>query len=306
MGSTGESATVTHEEHSLIIEKANAFAAKKCLVLAGTGSNSTSEALQETETAISAGVDTCLLVDCYYNKPSSMELRREYYDVILEKFPDMDFIAYAIPGRSVTVISPEDLAILRADHPNLVAVKEATGDFERMKRTREVSDGDFNIISGDDPNTLKMMTDPAIGASGVISVMSNITPAAIEEYTRMVLAGDVDGATKIDEALSPLFGVVGVKTTEKISLPNGSVVDVTYKFPNPVPVKTMMAGLGMMDGLCKRPLGRLTKQGVDIVRSALRTVWENTPEYLSPVGEYYDVDVGGRISDDSVWSKLSY
>ncbi len=306
MGTTGESATVTHQEHSQIIDKVFEFADGKVLVLAGTGSNSTEEAVFETRKAVETGVDACLLVDCYYNKPSSIELRKEYYSPILSEFPDMDFISYAIPGRSVTVILPEDLALIRSEHKNLVAVKEATGDFERMKRTREILDDDFNIISGDDPNTYKMMTDKTIGAGGVISVISNITPGPIEEYTRLILDGKKDAAEKIDNALSPLFNVVGVATKEKLTLPNGKTCEVTQKVPNPVPVKTMMAGLGIHENLCKRPMGRLSKQGVGIVRDALKNVWENYPAALEPVEGHYDVCVADRLGDDKIWSALSY
>ncbi len=306
MGSTGESATVTHKEHSKIIENVAEYSGDGCSVLAGTGSNSTDEAIFETRRAVEAGIESCLLVDCYYNKPSSMELRLEYYKPILDEFPDVDFIAYAIPGRSVTVIVPEDLAVLRGEHKNLVAVKEATGDFERMRRTRELLDDDFNVISGDDPNTYGMMTDPSIGASGVISVISNITPAPIEEYTRLILDGKADEAREIDEALQPLFDLVGVKTTEEVTLPGGEKVQVAYKFPNPVPVKTMMNGLGMIDGLCKRPLGRLTPQGVKLVRDTLTQVWEKNPEFLQPIEGYYGVSVTERLADNSVWEKLSY
>ncbi|MFH1126281.1 MAG: 4-hydroxy-tetrahydrodipicolinate synthase [Candidatus Altiarchaeota archaeon] len=306
MGSTGESATVTHKEHSKVIEKVNDYANGKTKVLAGTGSNSTEEAIYETEKAVEIGVYACLLVDCYYNKPSSMELRKEYYEVILKKFPKMDFIAYAIPGRSVTVISPEDLAILSSEHKNLVAVKEATGDFERMRRTRHLLGGNINIISGDDPNTYAMMTDPKIKSSGVISVISNITPNSIEEYTRMILKGRLEEARRIDSALMPLFNIVGVKTVEKVRLPNGETAELVQKFPNPVPVKTMMAGLGMQKGLCKQPLGKMTKQGVGIVRNALRDVWKNYPKALEPIEGYYDIDLEKKLEDDKNWKKLSY
>ncbi|MBM3308793.1 MAG: 4-hydroxy-tetrahydrodipicolinate synthase [Candidatus Altiarchaeales archaeon] len=306
MGSTGESATVTHEEHSQIIEKVNEYAGKKTKVLAGTGSNSTEEAIYETQKAVEAGVDACLLVDCYYNKPSSMELRKEYYEVILKKFPKMDFIAYAIPGRSVTVLMPEDMALLRSECKNFVGVKEATGDFERMQRTRQLLGKDFSIISGDDPNTFRMMTDPKIGSSGVISVISNITPGAIEEYTQMILKGKVEEARKIDSALQPLFNVVGVKTTEKVKLPSGETAEVVQKVPNPVPVKTMMNALGMQTGLCKQPLGRLSKQGIETVRNALRQVWKNYPKALEPIEGYYDVNIEEKLGDDKNWKNLSY
>jgi 4-hydroxy-tetrahydrodipicolinate synthase len=306
MGSTGESATVTHEEHSLVIQKTVEYAKGRVKVMAGTGSNSTEEALYETKKAVESGVDVCLLVDCYYNKPSSMELRKEYYEVVLKKFPKMDFISYAIPGRSVTVILPEDLALLRSQFANLVGVKEATGDLERMRRTRDITDENFSIISGDDPITLQMMSDPLIKSCGVVSVISNIAPNAVEELTQLILKGKIEEARKIDKALMPLFNEVGVKTVEKIKLPNGETAEVTQKFPNPVPVKTMMAGLGMQSGLCKRPLGRLTKQGVQKVRDALKEVWKNNPKALEPIEGFYDVSIADRLEDDKNWSKLSY
>ncbi len=118
--------------------------------------------------------------------------------------------------------------------------------------------------------------------------------------------GKKDEAERIDKALTPLFKIVGIKTTEKVKLPNGSTAEVAQKVPNPVPVKTMMAGLGMIDNLCKRPLGRLTGQGTDIVRNALRDVWTNYPKALEPIEGYYDVDVEKRLGDDRIWSTLSY
>jgi len=306
MGSTGESATVTHEEHSRAILKTVEYVKGGCKVIAGTGSNSTEEAIYETDKAVAAGVDCVLLVDCYYNKPSSMELRREYYGVIAEAFPDLDMIPYAIPGRSVTVIEPEDLAILQDRYRNIVGVKEATGDLERMRKTRSLVKDSFNILSGDDPMTFRMMTDPKIRSSGVISVISNVTPRAIEEYTRHILEGKVEKAQEIDEALSPLWGVIGVKTREKVALPGGRTTEVEYKFPNPVPVKTMMNGLGMQESPCKRPLGKLTRNGVEMVRNALKAVWDKYPEALEPIEGYYDVDIAERLEDEGVWGKLSY
>jgi 4-hydroxy-tetrahydrodipicolinate synthase len=306
MGTTGESPTVTHQEQSQIIENTVHYVNGKTKVLAGTGSNSTDEAMFETKKAIEAGVDACLLVDCYYNKPSSLELRNEYYAPILAQFPKTDFISYVIPGRAVTALAPEDLCILRSKFKNLVAVKEATGDLERMRRTRDMLDADFNILCGDDSATYSTMTDPKIASSGVISVMSNIMPAAIEKYTRLVLKGDLKAAKRMDDAMMPLFQVVGVNTNEEVTLPNGRKSTLLYKFPNPVPVKTLMVGLGMMEGPCKRPLGRLTKQGVKIVREALRQVWKNDPSLLEPIEKFYDVDVESRLGDDKIWEKLSY
>ncbi|MBD3260661.1 MAG: 4-hydroxy-tetrahydrodipicolinate synthase [Candidatus Altiarchaeales archaeon] len=306
MGTTGESATVTHDEHSQVIEKTVEYAEGDCMVLAGTGSNSTEEALHETQLAQDVEVDACLLVDCYYNKPSSIMLKEEYYTPILAKYSDMDFIAYAIPGRSVTVLAPEDLALLRHSFQNLVAVKEATGDFDRMRLTRSLVDDDFNIISGDDPNTYTMMSETLICSSGVISVISNICPQAIEDMTRLLLAGEKEKAKEIDDALSPLFEVVGVKTVEDVTLPTGDIARVKYSHPNPVPIKTMMRGLGMISQGCKRPLGLLPDSGVNKVRKALREVWDTDQKYLQPIEGFFDVDLEDRLTQDKYWSGLSY
>jgi 4-hydroxy-tetrahydrodipicolinate synthase len=306
MGTTGESATVTHEEHSQIISKTVEYVGGKRHVLAGTGSNSTDEAVYETALAVDAGVNACLLVDCYYNKPSSHELRLEYYAPVLEKFPDTDFISYAIPGRSVTVISPEDLAILRSQHKNLVAVKEATGDFERMRRTRQITDSEFRILSGDDPNTHKMMSDKLINSTGVISVLSNIVPKAVSDQVSAALSQDFEKSAEIDAILSPLSNVLGVTTEEEVLLPDGSSAVVANKCPNPVPIKAMMEVLGMHSGKCKRPLGKLTKKGAKMVRDALSHVYSISPEILEPIEGYYDVDIGSQIKDEEVWNKISY
>lgn len=305
MGTTGESATVTHKEHAVVTSRVIEYACGLA-VLAGTGSNSTDEALYETSQAVDAGAAACLLVDCYYNKPSSLELRKEYYGVLCQKYPDTDFIAYAIPARSVTVISPEDLAIAADQFQNLVAVKEATGDFERMALTRKLCGGGFGIISGDDPNTLRMMLDDSIACCGVISVMSNIVPKAVSNLVRLSSEGKKEEAQNLERDLNPLFSVVGVTIKQEVSLPDGSLRTVRYGFPNPLPVKALMHGLGMSDSRCKRPLGRMTKEAVLMVREQALKVWDSNPGILEPVGEFYGVDVEKRLSDDSIWDGISY
>ena len=136
VGTTGESPTLDWDEHVQIIRNCMDVARGKCGIMAGTGSNSTDEALKATEDAKKAGVESVLLVDCYYNGPSSLELRKEYYEKVAETFPEVYIVPYIIPGRTGTVLSPEDLTILSLEHPNVRAVKEATGDLERMARTR--------------------------------------------------------------------------------------------------------------------------------------------------------------------------
>jgi 4-hydroxy-tetrahydrodipicolinate synthase len=306
VGTTGESPTLDWDEHNGVIKMAIEEAAGKCGTLAGTGSNSTSEAVESTRHAIEYGAKAALLVDCYYNGPSSLELRKEYYDVVAAEFPDTAIVPYIIPGRTGTAMTAEDLAILASERSNVRAVKEATGDLERMARTRELCGPDFEIMSGDDDLTFKMMTDPRIKAAGVISVMSNIAPGAIREMTRRASAGDVKGAEEVRASLDPLFGVVVVKVNSSRTLAHGARVDVSDRFRNPLPVKTMMQALGMPSGPCRRPLGKMSKDGLAVLRSVLNTVWERNPEVLRPAQEFFGVDIGARIGDDAIWNKLAY
>ena len=305
-GTTGESPTLSWDEHNDIIKRTLRQAAGKCQVIAGTGSNSTQEAVESTEHAVEHGAKAALLVDCYYNGPSSLELRNEYYAVLAGTFPEVFFIPYIIPGRSGTALSVEDLAILAADYPNIRAVKEATGDLERMARTRRLLGPDFFILSGDDDITYEMMSSTDIGAAGVISVISNVAPAAVEQMARKILSGDLATAAALRDALSPLFGIVTVKVESQRILPDGTEVVVQDRFRNPLAAKTLMEGLGMPSGPGRQPLGKMTAEGVEVVRSAARAVWQNNPEILSPIGKFYGVDIGGRIADDSVWAELSY
>ena len=306
-GTTGESPTLVWDEHNNIIERALKLSRPSgCEVIAGTGSNSTQEAVESTEHAAEHGAKAALLVDCYYNGPSSLELRHEYYGVHAELFPDMFFIPYVIPGRSGTALAVEDLAILAGEYSNIRAVKEATGDLERMAKTRSLLGPEFFILSGDDDITYKMMTSPDIKAAGVISVVSNVVPAAVRKMVETIRAGDLATASVLRDALAPLFGIVTVKVDSTRTLPNGSTAVVQDRFRNPLAVKTLMSALGMPAGPCRQPLGKMTADGVSVVRSAARTVWENDPEILAPIGDFFGVDVEGRIAEDSVWAELSY
>lgn len=305
-GTTGESPTLTWDEHNDAIERALEITRGRCEVIAGTGSNSTQEAVESTEHAAEHGARAALLVDCYYNGPSSLELKNEYYGVLAEMFPEISFIPYVIPGRSGTALSVEDLAILAADYPNIHAVKEATGDLERMAKTRKLIGPEFQILSGDDDITFKMMTAPDIKAAGVISVISNVAPAAVAVMARKTLEGDIQTADAVRDALSPLFGIVTVKVKSSRTMPDGTTAVVEDRFRNPVAIKTLMNGLGMPAGPGRQPLGKMTADAVEVVREAARSVWENDPEILQPIGEFYSVDIEARIATDSVWETLSY
>jgi len=304
-GTTGESPTLNWTEHNMVILHALRRCRNRCGVIAGTGSNSTAETIESTHIVAEAGAHAVLMVDCYYNGPSSQELRDEYYGTVAAKFPHVTVVPYVIPGRTGTALSVEDLAILADKHPNVSAVKEATGDLERMARTRSLIGDDFSIISGDDDLTYTMMTDQAIRANGAISVMSNVVPAAMVKMVKSILSGDLVSAQAACDSIAPLLGIVTVKVDNDRKLPGGETVKVNDRYRNPLPVKTLMAGLGMPAGFCRKPLGRMTKAGVEVVRAAARQVWERNPEVLTPITDFYGVDVGARIADDNVWESLA-
>ncbi len=319
-GTTGESPTLTWPEHNHVIEATVRLSRGKCFVLAGTGSNSTEEALRGSHHAMEAGAHGVLLVDCYYNGPSSLELRREYHGVIAAACPDAMVVPYIIPGRTGCAMSPEDLALLAQEHPNVRAVKEATGDLKRMAHTRSLVGDAFAIVSGDDDLTPTMMTDPAIRASGVISVVSNVVPAAVQAMVAAFAAGRAGEGERLATALKPLFGIVTVSVDNTRTLPrpsatrnpkletrNSSVeVVVRDKFRNPLAIKTLMRGLGMVQGGCRKPLGRMTAAGVAVVRRAAQSVWKHNPEILSPIESAFGVSLSARLADDALWASLAY
>ncbi len=306
VGTTGESPTLTWDEHNRLIDTTIKVNARRRLVMAGTGSNSTDEALRASRHAASFGADALLLIDCYYNGPSSLELRLEYYGAIAAACPTCTVIPYIIPGRTGTAMSPEDLAILAAEHPNCTAVKEATGDVERMAYTRTLVGDGFEILSGDDGITCQIMLDPRIRSEGVISVMSNVTPAAVAKLVQAALDGDAAQARAIDKELTPLFDIITLIVPDERRMPDGSVRVVKDKFRNPLAVKALMNGLGMPSGPFRQPLGKMTRKALEVVRQAARTTWKNSPWILEPIADAYGVDIERRINDDGCWAGLTY
>lgn len=301
VGTTGESPTLSWDEHNQVVDRVISLCKGKCGVLAGTGSNSTTEAVASTKHAVKSGADAVLMVDCYYNGPSSQELRDQYYGIVAEEFPNTSVVPYVIPGRSGTALTVEDLALLAAKYPNICTVKEATGDLERMAKTRAIIGDDFSIMSGDDDITFKAMTESAIRANGVISVATNVIPGSVCKMVNSIKAGDIEGAKKVMESIAPLLGIVTVKVDNPRVMPGGDTLLVNDRYRNPLPYKTLMAGLGMPSGGCRKPLGMMTKAGVDVVRAVARKVWENNPEVLSPIADFFGIDIQKRLDDDSVW-----
>jgi 4-hydroxy-tetrahydrodipicolinate synthase len=251
------------------------------------------------------GADSGLVVDCYYNGPSSSELRTEYYGAIMKAVPELPLVAYVIPGRTGCALAPEDVAILVAESDRLVGVKEATGNLDRMAYTKSLVVDRLSIMSGDDPLTVTMMEREDIHAQGVISVMSNLFPGAIAEMVRHAHAGDMNLAWALEKQLSPVFGLVGMSVDTERRLPNGAVVTIPDKYRNPLPVKTMMAGLGLPSGRCRQPLGQMHVKGVQRARVALQQIQTESPELLQPLASFFGVDVAVRLDDDAVWESLA-
>jgi 4-hydroxy-tetrahydrodipicolinate synthase len=295
-GTTGESPTLDWREHDRVITKTVKLAKDKVFVVAGTGSNSTGEAIRGSKHAFEVGAQGLLLVDCYYNGPSSLELRTQYYEVIAKAFRKAFVVPYVIPGRTGTKLEVEDLAILHRKYKNVRSVKEATGDLERMAKTRTLCGEDFDILSGDDDKTFEMMTRNDIRASGAISVMSNIIPGPMGEMIKAIRNGNMERANRLKDILDPLFKVVTVNTLESYEGFN-----VPCKFRNPLAIKTIMRGLGLPSGPSRPPLGKMTPKGLEVVRNALKEVYGNDKEVFRSLQEFYKINVEERIFNDRYW-----
>ena len=301
VGTTGESPTLDWNEHNKVIEKVYEHSGSKGLTIAGTGSNSTQETMEGTEHAAHVGVKCVLLVDPYYNGPSSLEIRREYVEPVAKQFPEVQVIPYVIPGRTGTQLLPPDLAVLHQQYNNVTAVKEATGNLENMRLTRKLCGRNFTILSGDDDKTFTIMTTTEIAASGVISVISNIAPRAVNDMAQYILNGKVEEARNLCTALQPLFDIVTVKTQEQT--PFGPV---TCKARNPVACKTLMNVLGMPSGPCRQPLGKMTRNGLETVLATTRKVFEKDPEILAPIEDFFDISLHERLYNERFWQGLTY
>jgi 4-hydroxy-tetrahydrodipicolinate synthase len=301
VGTTGESPTLDWDEHNKVIEKVYEHTTSKGLTIAGTGSNSTQETVEGTAHAAHIGVQCVLLVDPYYNGPSSLEIRREYVEPVAKQFPELQVIPYVIPGRTGTQLYPQDLAVLHQQYSNVSCVKEATGNLDNMRLTRKLCGQDFTILSGDDDKTFAMMTATDIAAAGVISVASNVAPRTVQSLIQALRVHRIDEANRLYAALKPLFDLVTVKTQEPTSFG-----PVTCKARNPLAFKTLMNVLGMPSGPCRQPLGKMTRTGLEIVLANARKVYETTPLILQPIADFFNVDLNDRLYKEQFWKGLAY
>jgi 4-hydroxy-tetrahydrodipicolinate synthase len=247
VGTTGESPTLSHEEHRRVIEIAVKVAAKRVLVIAGTGSNATSEAEELTVEAEKLGADAALIVAPYYNKPSPEGLYRHFKKIA--EAVSIPIVLYSIPGRCGIEIPVQVVARLAGDCHNIVAIKEAGGKVERVHQLRDELPESFQILSGDDALTLTFMK---AGGVGVISVASNIIPNDVEDLVQSFLNGELSKAQKIHDRYDSLFRDLFIE-------------------PNPVPIKTALALRGACTSDVRLPLCEMSDANRDILKKTLET-----------------------------------
>ncbi|HHM06278.1 MAG TPA: 4-hydroxy-tetrahydrodipicolinate synthase [Gammaproteobacteria bacterium] len=245
VGTTGESATLDEKEHCRVIREVVRMVAGRIPVIAGTGANSTREAISLTRCALEGGADACLLVTPYYNKPTQEGLYRHYL-AVAEAVP-IPQILYNVPGRTAVDMLPE--TVERLSHvPNIVGIKEATGSLERARAVLERCGGRLDLYSGDDAIAREMIL---AGAKGVISVSANLAPRAMHEMCAAALAGDRSRAEALDRSLGGLHQGLFVES-------------------NPIPVKWALAELGRIAPGIRLPLTPLSETCHDTVRDAMR------------------------------------
>jgi len=237
-GTTGESATLTHEEHKRVVELTVEVVKRRVPVIAGTGSNSTDEAIEFTRHAKSAGADAALLISPYYNKPTQEGLYR-HHKAIADAV-DLPQILYNIPGRTAVNITPQTVARL-AQLRNIVGIKEGAGSLQQVSEIVQLCGERFTVLSGDDALTLPML---AVGAKGVITVTANVAPADMAALVDAWEAGDTAKTRTLHFKLYPLFQALFLET-------------------NPIPVKHALALMGKATADLRLPLCPMSQDNLD-------------------------------------------
>lgn len=245
-GSTGESATLSFQEHERVIKITIEQVNKRVSVIAGTGSNSTEEAITLTKHAVKAGADASLQVSPYYNRPTQKGLY-EHFKAVAESV-DIPIILYNIASRTGVNIEPDTIAKLARNCKNIVGVKEASGNLDQMSRIKLLCGKDFDLISGDDSLTLPVLS---IGGTGVISVVANIVPKDVASLVEEFEKGNIQKSKEIHYKLLPLIKAMFVET-------------------NPIPVKTAMGLLGMCESNLRLPLSSMSEENQEILKRSLR------------------------------------
>jgi 4-hydroxy-tetrahydrodipicolinate synthase len=244
-GTTGESATLSHEEHHHVVEFTVKTVNKRVPVIAGAGSNSTSETLELAKYAQRAGADGALLITPYYNKPTQEGLYRHFKTV--SEAVDIPIILYNVPGRTSVNMLPATVARLR-EKKNIVGIKDATGDMKQVSEIIRLCGRDFDVISGDDFTTLPLL---CLGGVGAISVTANIAPADCAALFDAYFAGKHEEALKMHYKLEPLHGLMFIET-------------------NPIPVKTALELMGKITGELRLPLCPMADASKEKLKKALK------------------------------------
>jgi 4-hydroxy-tetrahydrodipicolinate synthase len=248
VGTTGESPTLDHDEHVRVIEIVVEAARGRCKVIAGTGSNSTDEAVSLTRRAEKSGVDAVLQVSPYYNKPTQEGLFLHFGAVA--KSTRLPVILYNIPGRCGVDCAAETVARLVEAHANIVGMKEASGSCDRVAQLVSLCGDRLTVLSGDDSLTLPFM---AVGAKGIISVASNIIPREVARMVQAFLNGDARTAGALNAKFFPLFKDLFIET-------------------NPIPIKTAMAMLGQIEEEFRLPLCPMGEKSRAVLKATLQKV----------------------------------
>jgi 4-hydroxy-tetrahydrodipicolinate synthase len=248
VGTTGESPTVDYEEHVRIIERSVKFAAGRIKVLAGTGGNSTSEAIYLTEHAEKVGADGSLQVAPYYNKPTQEGLFQHFREVA--RHTRLPIVLYSIPGRCGIEIGVDTVKRLAQACKNIIGIKEAGGNADRVSQLRAALGPRFEIMSGDDSLTLPFM---AVGAQGVISVASNVIPRQVAQMVEAYATGKTVAALKLHQKYYPLFKDLFIET-------------------NPVPVKAALVMLGQIEEEYRLPLVPMSAKNREVLRATMKAV----------------------------------
>ena len=251
-GTTGETPAMSEAEDRLVVETTVRIANGRVPVVAGTGSNSTDMAIKYTRMADEVGADGSLQVAPYYNKPTQEGLFRHF--AAIAESTDLPLVIYNIPGRTGVTITAETMARLWAEIPNVVGVKDSTLSMNMISDMRGLCGEDFSILSGDDPMTLPVV---ALGGQGVISVASNVAPAAVSDMVKALLSGDFDRGRELHYELLPLFRALFVET-------------------NPIPVKTAASLLGLCSDEMRLPMVPLSGENL----AMLQRVMEETSHLL--------------------------
>ncbi len=243
-GTTGESATLSHTEHKRVVEACIDQVKKRVPVIAGTGSNNTAEALELTKHAEAGGADYALMITPYYNKPTQEGLYRHYQTICSQtKIP---IVVYNVPSRTSVNLLPETVARL-TEFPNIVGIKEATGDLKQCAKVAELCGDRIALISGDDFTVLPLM---AVGGAGVISVVSNVVPGDMAGLCNAFFAGKLEEARKLHYKMWPLMEAMFYET-------------------NPAPAKTALKLLGKITGEVRQPLCPMSNANEDKLRQVM-------------------------------------